>query len=108
MNMRKTLTLLPALLLLALLGCSKVESHLVGKWQNEHLPETVQFFDNKTGIFEVKDKPSIPFKWSVEADKRIKLDFVVGGIPKSLSGTVEKDEFILGNGADQARYARIK
>ncbi len=107
MKLRRTPILVAALLLLALLGCSKVESQLVGKWQNERLPETVQFFDNKTGVFEVKDNPSLPFKWSVEGDKRIKLDIVIAGVSRSLTGRMDKDVFILEGNNQQAIYRKV-
>lgn len=108
MKLRRTPILVAALLILALLGCSKVESKFVGKWQNEHLPETVQFLNDKTGVFEVKDNPSVPFKWSVIDDNRIKLDITLSGATKSLTGKLDKDVFILGDQNQQAIYRKIK
>ena len=108
MNVRRTLSLIPLLIVSILTGCGNGDSQLIGKWQNENLPETVQFMKNKTGVFEVRDNPSLPFKWSLEDGNRIRLEFVVGGASKTLQGTIVKDEFFLRNAGQQAVYRKIK
>lgn len=96
-----------AVVLLAVTGCSKTESKLVGKWQNERLPETVEFFDNKSGVFEEQNKPPLPFKWSAQ-DNQVKLDVAIGGAVKTLNGELNKDVFVLKSGNLTASYRKIK
>lgn len=107
MNSWRIASLAIAVLLLAVLGCSRPESKLVGKWQNENLPETLEFLANKTGVFEERTRPPLPFKWSME-DNRVRLDIIIGGTTQPLTGELSNDLFIMRNGNLQATYRKMK
>lgn len=96
-----------AMLLLAVMGCSRTESKLVGKWQNENLPETLEFFENKTGVFEERSRPPLPFTWSAQ-DNKVRLDVVIAGKTQPLTGELENDLFVMRNGNLKASYKKIK
>lgn len=96
-----------AVLLLVVIGCSRTESKLVGKWQNENLPETLEFLDNKTGIFEERNRPPLPFKWSIQ-DNKVRLDVAIGGTAQPLMGELNNGLFVMRNGNLQATYRKMK
>jgi len=93
--------------LLAVIGCSKTESRLIGKWQNTKMQEVVEFRNDKSGVFDVVGAPPVPFKWSVMQDDGIKLDFVVMGTPKVLMGKLDKGLFILEGNQMEATYRKL-
>ncbi len=87
-------------------GCAKGEVTLVGTWANVQLPETIEFKNDRTGIFVVKDKPSLPFKWTVADDGRVKLDIDVQGTVRTLYGKLDKGAFVMENNGQKATYRK--
>jgi hypothetical protein len=107
MKMRRHANLFLAFFLLVIIGCSKTESKLIGKWQNTKMQETVEFRKDKSGVFDVLGAPPVPFKWSVRNDDGVRLDFVVMGTPKTLFGKLDKGLFVLGGNQMEATYRKI-
>lgn len=91
-----------------LFGCSKAENRLVGKWKNQSLPEIVEFRNDKTGIFIVKDSPALPFNWTIESGNSVRVDIPYQGQIRSLSGSMEKNVIILNGTGEQAVYVRME
>ncbi|GFE59084.1 hypothetical protein [Geobacter sp. AOG1] len=91
-----------------LVGCSKADTRLVGKWKNQSLPEIVEFKSDKTGIFLVKDSPSLPFTWTVVKGSEVRIDIPFQGQVRSLTGSVEKNVFTLNGQGEQAVYVRME
>jgi hypothetical protein len=107
MKVRRYAHLFLAIILLAVIGCSKTESKLIGNWQNTNMQEVVEFHKDKNGIFNVPGAPPVSFKWNVQNDDRIKLDFVVMGTPKTLIGKLDKGLFVLEGNQMEATYRKI-
>ena len=91
---------------LSFLGC-KQGNDVTGKWKNINLPETLEFRQDKTGIFIVQNNPNLPFKWKVLDNGKIELDINFMGNPRTLYGKMEKNTFILTGNGEQAVYSRI-
>lgn len=91
-----------------LVGCSKADTRLVGKWKNQSLPEIVEFKSDKTGIFLVKDSPPLSFTWAIESGDNVRIDIPYQGKIQSLSGNVDKNVFVLNGKGEQALYVRME
>lgn len=89
-------------------GCAKGESTLVGTWANVQLPETIEFKSDRTGVFVVKDKPSLPFKWTVVDNDRVKLDIDVQGTVRTLYGKLDNGAFVMETDGQKATYRKTK
>ncbi len=105
---RKILSLAAVVLLLIIVACSNAEKKVVGKWQHERLAETIEFFDDKTGIFDVKDNPSLAFRWSLPDEHHVKLEFRIANETKLLIGTIDKNTIMLKADSRQETYKKIK
>lgn len=106
--LRMALLLVCVVALSCLVGCSKADTRLVGKWKNQSLPEIVEFKSDKTGIFLVKDNPPLSFTWRIDSGDSVKIDVPYQGHVRSLSGNVEKNVFILNGQGEQALYVRME
>ena len=90
-------------------GCNRTSNDLIGVWSNAQTPETVAFRADKSGIFVVKDQPSLAFTWStVDNTNRVKIDINFQGTVRTLLGRVEGDSFILEGTGQQATYRKVK
>ncbi len=107
MNSYKAVRLLIFAALFAF-GCAKGESSLVGTWANAQLPETIEFKGDQTGVFVVKDKPSLPFKWAVADKGRVKLDIDVQGTVRTLYGKLDDGTFVMESDGQKATYRKTK
>lgn len=94
--------------MLILSACKDTESMLIGKWKNISLEEVVVFNKDKSGTFEVKDNPSLNFKWSMLNDDKVKIEVSFMGKAQTLLGKFEKDSFVLGGKGEQAIYKKIQ
>jgi hypothetical protein len=81
----KSLALL--LLLIPLVGCSKPESKMVGKWANEKTSSSIEFNSNKTGVIHQRTQAGLPsdlaFTWTMLDDKQFKVEVIVPGAPSA-------------------------
>lgn len=107
MTIHRYAALLPALSLLIFIGCSKIDSKLIGKWQNVNLNEVVEFHKDKTGVIGVSGKPPLTFRWTVLADDRLRLEVDVMGKPRTLTGKLDKETFVLELDQMNAVYRKI-
>ncbi len=89
-------------------GCAKGESALVGTWANVQVPETIEFKNDRTGVFVVKDKPSLPFKWAVADNGRVKLDIDIQGTVRTLYGKLDNGAFVMESDGQKATYRKTK
>ncbi len=89
-------------------GCAKSEVSVVGTWANVQLPETIQFKADRSGLFVVKDKPSLPFKWTVVDNGRVKMDIDVQGTVKTLYGKVDNGLFVMESDGQKATYRKTE
>ncbi len=106
--LRTALLIVCVVTLSCLVGCSKADSRLVGKWKNQSLPEIVEFKSNNTGIFVVKDSPALPFTWTIVKGNEVRIDIPFQGQIRSLPGRVEKNVFTLNGQGEQAVYVRME
>ena len=106
--LRTALLMVCVVALSCLVGCSKADTRLVGKWKNQSLPEIVEFKNDKTGIFLVKDNPPLSFTWTIVKGDNVKIDISYQGQVRSLTGSVEKDVFVLNGQGEQALYVRME
>lgn len=107
MNIFRAVRLLIVVVLFAF-GCAKGDVSLVGTWSNVQLPETIEFKSDRTGVFVVKDKPSLPFKWTVADNGRIKLDIAVQGTVRTLYGKLDNGAFVMENDGQKATYRKTQ
>ncbi len=107
MNIARGLRVLVIAVLFAF-GCAKGEVSPVGTWANDKLPETIQFKDDRTGVFVVKDKPSLPFKWTIADKDRVKMDIDFQGTVKTLYGKVDNGTFVMEGDGQKATYQKTK
>ncbi len=107
MNISRTVRLL-LVGVLFVCGCAKSEVGLVGTWANVQLPETIEFKSDQTGVFVVKDKPSLPFKWAVADKGRVKLDIDVQGTVRTLYGKLDDGTFVMESDGQKATYRKTK
>ena len=89
-------------------GCAKTENSLVGAWNNVQSPETVTFRADKSGVFVVKDRPSLAFSWSIIDSNRVRIDINFQGNVRTLHGRLDGDSFILEGTGQQATYRKAK
>ncbi|RII25754.1 MAG: hypothetical protein CXR31_12115 [Geobacter sp.] len=89
-------------------GCNKNESRLVGKWRNQSLPEIVEFKNDKTGTFIVKDGSPLSFTWKIVKGDNVQLDIPYQGKVRSLTGSVDKNVFVLNGQGEQAVYMKME
>jgi len=106
--MKITLLMVSVVVFSCLVGCSKADTRLVGKWKNQSLPEIVEFKNDKTGIFLVKDSPPLSFTWTIESGDNVRIDIPYQGKVQSLSGNVDKNVFVLNGKGEQALYVRME
>src|SRR5512146_3421279 len=107
MNIYRAVRVLVVAVLFAF-GCAKGESALVGTWANAQLPETIEFKNDRTGVFVVKDKPSLPFKWAVADNGRVKLDIDIQGTVRTLYGKLDNGAFVMETNGQTATYRKTK
>lgn len=107
MNISRAVRLLIVAVLFAF-GCAKGEVGLVGTWANVQLPETIEFKGDQTGVFVVKDKPSLPFKWTVVDNGRVKMDIDVQGTVRILYGKLDNGAFVMENDGQKAVYRKTQ
>jgi hypothetical protein len=101
------LKLIP-IVVIFILGCNKTGNDLIGVWNNVQTPESVSFRADKSGIFVVKDRPSLAFTWStVDNTNRVKIDIAFQGRVRTLNGRVEGENFILEGTGQQATYRKV-
>ncbi|WP_129126942.1 hypothetical protein [Geomonas oryzae] len=93
------------LMLLVALGCNRAEG-VVGTWANPQLPETVQFKADHTGVFVVKDLPSLQFTWQDDKNGTVRLDVAIRGTVKSLYGKLDNGAFVIAGNGQRAVYRR--
>ena len=89
-------------------GCAKSENSLIGVWSNVQTAETVSFRADKSGVFDVKDRPSLAFTWTTIDNNRVKIDINYQGNIRTLLGRLDGDSFILEGTGQQATYRRAK
>ncbi|GEM_PF-5924219 len=107
MKALSTLKLVP-IVVIFILGCNKTSSDLIGLWGNVQTPETVAFRADKSGVFVVKDRPSLAFTWSiVDNTNRVRIDIDFQGKIRTLTGRLEGEEFILEGTGQQATYHKV-
>lgn len=107
MNISRALRVLVVAVMFAF-GCAKGEVSLVGTWANAQVPETIEFKSDQSGVFVVKDKPSLPFKWTLVDNGRVKMDIDFQGTVKTLYGKVDKDVFVMESDGQKATYRKTK
>lgn len=90
------------LLLISVVGCSKPESKLVGKWRSDKTSTTMEFNDNKTGVIHPSPRANLPpnltFRWTLLNDDLFKVEVNVPGSssPPAGVGKLESgDTFVL-------------
>lgn len=90
------------LLLLSVLGCSKPESRLIGKWINEKTSSVMEFNSDKTGVIHQRTRADIPpdisFNWTMVGKDQFTVQVSLPGAqsPPAARGRLEaKDTFIL-------------
>ncbi len=89
-------------------GCAKSEVSLTGTWANVRAPETVEFKNDNTGLFVVKDRPSLPFKWVVAADGRVKMDIAFMGTTRTLYGKIDNGALVVENAGQKESYRKVR
>ena len=89
-------------------GCAKSGTDPVGVWSNIQTPESVEFKADKSGLFVVKDQPSLAFTWAAVDNNRVKVDINFHGTVRTLLGRVEGDMFILEGSGQKATYRRAR
>lgn len=89
-------------------GCARSEVSPSGTWANVRAPETVEFRGDKTGIFVVKDRPSLPFKWVIAPDGRVKMDIVYMGATRTLYGTINDGTLVVENAGQKETYRKVR
>ncbi len=89
-------------------GCAKSGSGPVGVWSNTQTPETVEFKADRSGVFVVKDQPSLAFTWTTLDNNRVKVDISFHGSVRTLLGRVDGDDFVLDGSGQRATYHRMK
>jgi hypothetical protein len=106
----KTVNLLKLVLVVIVFvfGCSKTENSLIGVWNNVQSPESVAFRADKSGVFVVKDKPSLAFTWTTIDSNRVKIEVNFQGNVRTLHGRLDGDSFILEGTGQQATYRKAK
>jgi hypothetical protein len=95
---------LPFLVLMLVLGCSRPESRLVGKWMNEKTSSTIEFNKDKTGAIYQRNSPNlppnIPFKWTMLKDDEFQVEVGAPGstnAPAAHGRLTTKDTLLLEN-----------
>lgn len=90
------------LLLLSIMGCSKPESKLVGKWKSDKTSTIMEFKNNKTGVIHPSPRsnlpPDIEFKWTILNDDLFKVEMSVPGAstpPAGLGKLETNDSLVL-------------
>lgn len=91
---------------LFILGCTRSETTLTGTWTNVQTPETVEFKSDQTGLFVVKDKPSLPFRWSLVDNGRVKMDINYLGTVKTLYGKIDNGTIVMESDGVKATYRK--
>jgi hypothetical protein len=94
-------------LFLFVFGCTLSEHNPTGTWENVQTPETVEFKSDQTGIFVVKDKPSLPFKWALVENGKVKMDINIHGMIKTLYGKVDNGSFVMESDGVKATYRKV-
>ncbi len=89
-------------------GCARSGDNLVGVWANTQTPETVEFKTDHSGIFVVRNQPSLAFTWVTLDNNRVKVDISFQGRVQSLMGRVDGDDFFLEGSGQRATYHRVK
>lgn len=107
MNIARAMKVLIVAVLFAF-GCAKGEVSPVGTWANDKLPETIEFKGDQTGVFVVKDKPSLSFKWTAADKGRVKMDIDFQGTVKTLYGKVDNGTFVMESDGQKATYRKVK
>jgi hypothetical protein len=88
------------LVMVSVLGCSKPESKIVGKWKSE--TEVIEFRSNKTGVVHLgtqrNNLPSdVEFRWSMIKGKQFKVEMIVPGAvtPPTGRGKLESNDTLV-------------
>lgn len=89
-------------------SCARGGNSPIGLWSNVQTPETVAFRADRSGVFEVKDRPSLAFTWTSMDDARVKIDIRFQGGVRTLLGRVEGENFILEGTGQQATYHKVR
>ena len=89
-----------------IVGCAKTENNLIGVWNNVQTAESVAFRADKSGVFVVKDRPSLAFTWTIIDSNRVKIDINFQGNVRTLHGRLDGDNFILEGTGQQATYRK--
>jgi hypothetical protein len=87
-------------------GCAKTDNSLIGVWNNVQSPESVAFRADKSGVFVVKDRPSLAFTWTTIDKNQVKIDINFQGNVRTLHGRLDGDSFILEGAGQQATYRK--
>jgi hypothetical protein len=99
---------LVAVAVVFVVACAKKEDSLIGVWSNVQTAESVAFRADKSGVFVVKDRPSLAFTWTVVENNRVKIDINFQGNVRTLFGRLDGDSFILEGSGQQAIYRKDK
>lgn len=82
---------------LAVVGCGKPESVIIGKWVGK--TGSFEFFKDKTGI--VNPSPgqaglptNVPFKWSIVGDDEVRMLMPIGG-GRTIFGKLENKKILI-------------
>jgi hypothetical protein len=96
------------ILVLFVFGCAKDDLKVTGTWANVRASETIEFKKNKTGIFIVKDRPSLPFKWSTAAGDVVRIDIAFMGSTKSLYGKIDNGMLVVESPGQKETYRKVR
>ena len=82
----------------AMAGCSKPESRLIGKWVGQS--GTIEFFANKSGVIsprgEVTGLPAnVRFHWDMPAEDSVRIELSQSGGKSSLGKLVDKKVLVV-------------
>lgn len=98
-------------LLVAVVGCSKPESKLVGAWKNVKTASSIEFNKDHTGVILQRTNPQLPpnitFKWSMVKDNEFVVEVPIEGktgAPQA-RGRIEKDDTIV---LDNDVFTKVK
>jgi len=96
-----SIILLLMVLLIPVLGCSKPESKVAGKWINEKTSSSIEFNSDKTGVIHQRTQvglpPDLAFRWKMVNDGQFEVEVTVPGnpTPSKATGKLEGNDILV-------------
>ena len=103
---RRSLPIFVVLLLLCAFGCSSKEKELVGTWNNNFVPETLEFRADKTGTIIPVDQRRMEFTWQESANHKYSLDLNFRGQKTVLNAIVQDNTLTLESSTGKETYTK--